>query len=60
MNRVTMIKINGIENNTMIKSLETFCRINYDTEYVELILLCIEYIIQVNVYINITPIIYIE
>lgn len=60
MNRVTMIKINGIENNTMIKSLEIFCRINYDTEYVELILLCIEYIIQVNVYINITPIIYIE
>lgn len=55
-----MIKINGIENNTMIKSLEIFCRINYDTEYVELILLCIEYIIQVNVYINITPIIYIE
>lgn len=55
-----MIKINGIENNTMIKSLETFCRINYDTEYVELILLCIEYIIQVNVYINVTPIIYIE
>lgn len=33
-----MIKINGIENNTMIKSLETFCRINHDTEYVELIL----------------------
>lgn len=46
MNRVTMIKINGIENNTMIKSLETFCRINYDTEYVELnILFGIEYII---------------
>lgn len=45
MNRVTMIKVNGIENNTMIKSLETFCRFNYDTEYVELILFGIEYII---------------
>lgn len=40
-----MIKINGIENNTMIKNLETFCRINHDTEYVELILFGIEYII---------------
>lgn len=40
-----MIKINDIENNTMIKSLKTFCRINHDTEYVELILFGIEYII---------------
>lgn len=45
MNRVIMIKINGIENNIMIKSLEIFCCINYDIEYVEFILFGIEYII---------------